>query len=278
MKKTARGEFDTIKEAIRYIERDFRSQPDLQTIAARLKMNSFQFQKLFTKWAGTSPKKFLQYVSLEHAKKLLVEDQASLLKASLKTGLSGTSRLHDLFISIEGMTPGEYKNGGANLTIHYSFAESPFGRIIVASTPKGIAYMAFAEDEKTGFEHLKDKFPNAAFARKSDAHQKAALSFFSRGRPDEIRLHLKGTDFQLKVWHALLTIPPGRLTTYGALASRIRYPKAHRAVGTAVGQNPVSILIPCHRVIKSTGVFGNYHWGSERKKAMIGWEAAHADS
>lgn len=273
--KDAQREFDAIKDAIGYIESDFRMQPDLETIARRMNMSPFAFQKLFTAWAGTSPKKFLQYVSIEHAKKLLTEDRASLLKASLKTGLSGTSRLHDLFVSIEGMTPGEYKNGGANLTINYSFADSPFGRIVIASTPRGIAHMAFADDEKKAFKDLHGKFPNATFVKKSDTLQKCALAIFTHGKKlDGIKLHLKATPFQLKVWHALLTIPLGRLTTYSAIASRIKYPNAQRAVGTAVGQNPVAFLIPCHRVIKSTGIFGNYHWGFERKKAMIGWEAA----
>ncbi|OGG60616.1 cysteine methyltransferase [Candidatus Kaiserbacteria bacterium RIFCSPHIGHO2_01_FULL_56_24] len=277
--KDAQHEFDAIKDAIGYIESDFRSQPDLETIATRLKMSPFHFQRLFTKWAGTSPKKFLQYVSLGHAKKLLTEDSASLLKAAHKTGLSGTSRLHDLFVSIEGMTPGEYKRGGENLTINYSFADSPFGRILIASTTKGIAHIAFADDEKEVLKDLHEKFPNAAFTQKSDSLQKSALSIFSRGKKlDGIKLHLKGTPFQLKVWEALLRIPAGHLSTYSAVALRIKRPNAQRAVGTAVGRNPVAFLIPCHRVIRSTGVFGNYHWGSGRKKAMIGWEAARSDS
>jgi AraC family transcriptional regulator of adaptative response/methylated-DNA-[protein]-cysteine methyltransferase len=213
---------------------------------------------------------------LEHAKKLLKENQATISETAFETGLSGTSRLHDLFVNIEGMTPAEYKNGGKNLEINYSFAESPFGNIIVASTQKGVCFMAFAEEETIGFEDLKHKFPNASFSRKLDLAQQNALFIFQNdwSKLSEIKLHLKGTDFQLKVWETLLKIPMGQLSTYGNIAHQIQKPNASRAVGTAIGSNPVAFLIPCHRVIQSSGIFGGYMWGNTRKTAIIGWEGA----
>jgi AraC family transcriptional regulator of adaptative response/methylated-DNA-[protein]-cysteine methyltransferase len=239
-------------------------------------LSPFHFQRLFTEWAGVSPKKFLQYISVEHAKSILKEKQTTLFDAAYETGLSGTSRLHDLFIKIEGMTPGEFKNGGEDISINYSYAESPFGNILVASTAKGICYMAFADNEKEAFYNLQRKFPNAHFKQMVDLIQQNALYIFTHdwSKLNEIKLHLKGTDFQLKVWEALLKIPMGQLSTYGNIAGQIQSPKASRAVGSAIGDNPVAFLIPCHRVIQSTGIFGGYHWGSNRKTAMIGWEAA----
>jgi AraC family transcriptional regulator of adaptative response/methylated-DNA-[protein]-cysteine methyltransferase len=230
---------------------------------------------MFSDWAGVSPKKFLQYISLSYAKNILKEKQASLFEAAFETGLSGTSRLHDLFMKIEGMTPGEYKNGGELLRINYSFSETPFGNVIIASTKKGICYLAFYDDKNQAFEKLHAIFPYAAYEQLTDIQQVNALSFFSKNWDDAamLKLHLKGTPFQVKVWEALLKIPMGKLSTYSAIAGSINNVKASRAVGTAVGDNPVAFLIPCHRVIRSTGEFGNYHWGSVRKTAMIGWEA-----
>ncbi len=267
--------FNRIAEAIDYIQHNFKSQPDLDEVAEKVHLSPYHFQRMFTEWAGTSPKKFLQYISVEHAKKLLKENQASLFDTSIETGLSGTSRLHDLFMTIEGMTPGEYKNGGENLSINYSFAESPFGNIIVASTTKGICHIAFADDETAALQTLKNIFPKAAYRQKLDLIQQNALFIFTHDweKLDQVKLHLKGTDFQLKVWETLLKIPMGQLSTYGNIARSIKNPNASRAVGTAIGDNPVAFLIPCHRVIQSTGIFGGYHWGSARKTAIIGWEA-----
>jgi len=271
--------YQRIAEAIAYIRGHFREQPSLEEVAARVHLSPFHFQRLFSEWVGTTPKKFLQYISLTHARKLLTEQQATLFDTAFDTGLSGTGRLHDLFISIEGMTPAEYKNGGKNLTIHYSFAESPFGRLIVASTKKGVCYMAFHEDDDTAIGHLRHKFPQAVFHQRQDQMQQDALSIFQRDWHElpEIKLHLKGTPFQLRVWEALLTIPMGRLSSYGRIAEQVGNPNASRAVGTAIGSNPVAFLIPCHRVIQSTGVIGGYRWGSTRKCAMIGWESAKTD-
>ncbi|WP_029271910.1 methylated-DNA--[protein]-cysteine S-methyltransferase [Flavobacterium sp. KJJ] len=272
--------YNRIADAIDYIKVNFKEQPNLDEVAEKVHLSPFHFQRLFTEWAGTSPKKFLQYISVEHAKKILKENShATLFDAAFDTGLSGTSRLHDLFVNIEGMTPAEYKNGGKNLEINYSFAESPFGNIIVASTPKGVCFMAFAEDEATGCQDLKTKFPNASFTRKLDLAQQNALFIFQNdwSKLSEIKLHLKGTDFQLKVWETLLKIPMGKLSTYGSIAQQIQKPTASRAVGTAIGSNPVAFLIPCHRVIQSSGTFGGYMWGNTRKTAIIGWEGAQVN-
>ena len=276
MKEKEKTNFSRIEEAIDYITTNFRTQPGLDEVAEKIHLSPYHFQRLFTDWAGVSPKKFLQYTSIEHAKNILKDRQASLFDAAFETGLSGTGRLHDLFINIEGMTPGEYKNGGENLSINYSYAESPFGNILVASTSKGICYMAFADKEKEALAALQKNFPNAHYKQMVDLIQQNALYIFTHDWKDldKIKLHLKGTAFQLKVWETLLKIPMGQLSTYGNIAGKLHNPKASQAVGSAVGSNPVAFLIPCHRVIQSTGAFGQYHWGNIRKAAMIGWEAA----
>jgi AraC family transcriptional regulator, regulatory protein of adaptative response / methylated-DNA-[protein]-cysteine methyltransferase len=268
--------YHRIAEAIEYINANFKEQPNLDEVAKKIHLSPFHFQRLFSEWAGTSPKRFLQYTSVEYAKKLLKENQATLFETAYETGLSGTSRLHDLFINIEGMTPAEYKNGGRNLIINYSFAESTFGNIIVASTVKGICYMAFADSQSVAFAKMQNHFPNASFRQIVDLIQQNALHIFRHDwtKLNKIKLHLKGTGFQLKVWETLLKIPMGQLTTYGTIASQIEKPTASRAVGTAIGNNPVAFLIPCHRVIQATGIFGGYMWGNTRKTAIIGWEAA----
>ncbi|KQK27589.1 cysteine methyltransferase [Chryseobacterium aquaticum] len=269
-------DYQRIAKAIEYIRSNFKLQPNLDEVAEKVNLSPAHFQKIFTDWAGTSPKKFLQFISLEHAKNLLKEEKATLFDAALETGLSSTSRLHDLFVNIEGMSPAEYKNGGKNLKINYSFSESPFGEIMTASTEKGVCYMAFAENKENALRDLVNKFPNASFFETKDEFQINALSIFHKDWTElnTIKLHLKGTDFQLKVWESLLTIPLGKLSTYGKLAEKIGSAKASRAVGTAIGSNPVAFLIPCHRVIQSTGKIGGYMWGSDRKQMMIGWESS----
>lgn len=271
-------DFDRIAQAISYIKLNFKAQPSLDEVAEKVNLSPYHFQRMFTEWAGVSPKKFLQYLSLDYAKNILKEQQATLFDAAFETGLSGTGRLHDLFVNIEGMTPAEYKNGGRALTINYSFAQSPFGNMIVASTAKGICYMAFADDREQGFTNLQAHFPNAAFTQVVDLAQQNALYIFTHdwSKLSSIKLHLKGTSFQLKVWEALLRIPMGRLNTYGTVAHSLKMPAASRAVGTAIGANPVAFLIPCHRVIRGSGALGGYHWGEDRKSAIIGWEAARA--
>ncbi len=269
-------DYNRIAEAIDYLKENFKNQPNLDEVAEKVHLSPFHFQRLFTEWAGVSPKKFLQFLSVEYAKSILKEKQATLFDTTQKTGLSSTGRLHDLFVKIEGMTPGEFKNGGENLRINYSFQSSIFGKLLIASTPKGICYLAFTEDGQASFEELKSYFPNAQFNETTDSLQQKAIACFSKERTttEELKLHLKGTDFQLKVWNSLLKIPLGELSSYGKIASTIESPKASRAVGTAIGDNPVAFLIPCHRVIQSSGTYGQYRWGSIRKKVLIGWEAA----
>ncbi|MEO5909714.1 MAG: methylated-DNA--[protein]-cysteine S-methyltransferase [Pelobium sp.] len=279
MKEQEKLNYYRIAEAINFIKANFTQQPSLEEIASSVNMSPFHFQKLFTDWAGVSPKKFLQYISIKHAKQLLQQHQATLFDAAFKTGLSGTGRLHDLFINIEGMTPGEYKNGGENLAIDYGMESTPFGEVLIASTAKGICYMAFAEEYQEAFKLLKAQFPKAIFNENNhEQHQKAVAIFQDDwSEQQKIKLHLRGTDFQLKVWEALLSIPMGKLSTYGKLAQQIQNPNASRAVGTAIGSNPVAFLIPCHRVIQSTGNFGGYMWGNTRKTAIIGWELAQVN-
>ncbi len=270
--------YDRIAAAIDYIRTHFKEQPGLEEIAAQVHLSPFHFQRLFHEWAGTSPKKFLQYISLDHAKQLLKEKGYTLFDTAFETGLSGTSRLHDLFVNIEGMTPAEYKNGGEKLQINYSFAESPFGNLIVASTARGVCHLAFQEDEGQAFQGLMALFPNAQYKRNLDLLQQHALFLFQHdwSKLSQVKLHLKGTEFQLKVWEALLHIPMGKLSTYGEIATHLGNPNASRAVGTAIGSNPVAFLIPCHRVIQSTGMLGGYRWGETRKTAIIGWEGAQS--
>lgn len=272
--------YNRISEAIDYIRNNFRDQPSLEEIAEKVHLSPFHFQRLFSDWAGTTPKRFLQYISLEHAKSLLKDQQATLFNAAMETGLSGTGRLHDLFINIEGMTPAEYKNGGVNLVINYRFAESPFGKLVVASTMKGVCHLAFIDNGVMAVADLKKRFPNASFQLKDDLIQHNALTIFQNdwNQLPKIKLHLKGTDFQLKVWETLLKIPMGKLSTYGKIAEHIGRATASRAVGTAIGSNPVAFLIPCHRVIQSSGGIGGYRWGTVKKTAMIGWESAKTDS
>lgn len=270
--------YNRIAEAISYIRENFKDQPDLDEVAGKVFMSPFHFQRTFSDWVGTSPKKFLQYTTLDYAKRILKEN-VSLAEVAFESGLSGTGRLHDLFIGIEAMTPGEYKNGGKDLVINFSFEESPFGKILIASTPKGICHLVFADEEEDSLIELQARFPNAFFQQVKDKLQQDAMRIFSPdwfnmlpGSEQKLKLHLKGSKFQLKVWEALLKIPVARLTTYGQIAELIGNPRSSRAVGTAIGQNPVAFLIPCHRVIRSSGEFGGYRWNSNRKTAMIGWE------
>lgn len=266
-------DFDRIKNAITYIHENYKSQPSLDEIADHVHLSQYHFQRLFSEWAGVSPKKFLQFVSLGNAKKLLIGQQ-TLLSTSYETGLSGTSRLHDLFLNIEGMTPGSFKSGGEGLEIEYAVYPSAFGEVLIASTSAGICHISFLDNE-VPLEVLKSHFPEAHLIYQINEKHQEALKPIAGDWSDlsKIKLHLKGTPFQLKVWEALLKIPFGKAATYSSIASYIDRPKAMRAVGSAVGANPVAYLIPCHRVIQSTGAIGQYHWGSERKTAMLGYES-----
>lgn len=219
-------------------------------------------------------KKFLPYRSVEHTKRTMNHKQHTLFETAIES-----RRLHDVFIKITEMTPSEFENGGENLSINYSFNESPFGKLLIASTPKGICYMVFVDNETYALNNLKQQFPKATLEFKSEFTHQSAVSIFKDDWSEtfEIELHLKGTDFQLKVWRALLKIPFGKLSTYGNIAKQIGRPNASRAVGTAIGNNPISFLIPCHRVIQSNGNIGGYMWGNTRKKAIIGWESTKSE-
>ncbi len=267
-------DYQRIEQAIRFIRENFQDQPDLDEIARQIHLSPFHFQRLFKDWAGVSPKKFLQFTSIEYAKQLL-QQQKTLATVSFETGLSGTSRLHDLFIQIEAMTPGDYQHGGKNLHIYYSHAETIFGNILIASTGKGICHISFVQ-EANDLSGLITRFPAARLDQKTDLHQQEALKMFRDDWSDldKVKLHLKGTPFQIKVWNALLQIPLGSIKSYLEIAKEIGDSKASRAVGTAIGNNPIAYIIPCHRVITSSGNLGGYHWGIDRKSAIIGWEAA----
>ncbi len=280
MKTEEHINYQRVSKAISYIHDNYKNQPSLDEIAEQVHLSPFHFQKIFTDWAGTSPKKFLQYITVSNAKNLLKKHQKTLFNTAIETGLSGTGRLHDLFIKIEGMTPAEYKNGGENLSISYNYQQSPFGRLLVASTEKGICYLAFTDKKDTAHEELVNRFPNAKILADHPQLHQSAMAIFTNdwNQLKALKLHLKGTHFQLKVWEALLKIPMGQLATYGQIAREINSPKASRAVGSAIGNNPIAFIIPCHRVIQSTGEFGQYHWGSNRKKAIIGWEGTKTAS
>ena len=270
-------DYERVERAIGYIARHYTDKPSLEDVAAEIHVSPFHFQRLFSKWAGISPKKFIQFLSLDYAKASLRAPDTSVLDAAYDAGFSGAGRLHDLFMTIEGMTPGAFKQQGAGLDINYDFADSPFGTVMIASTRDGICHMAFEADRDAGFATLYRTFPEARFHQCRDQMQKHALSVFGRNQasPDgKIKLHLQGTPFQIKVWEALLKIPMGGLASYGGIARMIGQPAASRAVGTAIGHNPVAFLIPCHRVIRQNGVIGGYMWGAERKQAMIAWEGA----
>jgi AraC family transcriptional regulator, regulatory protein of adaptative response / methylated-DNA-[protein]-cysteine methyltransferase len=272
-------DFNRIAEAIDFLKNNCLTQPSLEQVAAHVNLSPTHFQKMFTAWAGVSPKNFLQYITLQHAKLKLRKEQATLFDVADDIGLSSTSRLHDMFVKIEGMTAAEFKNGGQNLIIQYSFTTSIFGKLIIAKTNKGICYIAFYEEEATGLSLLQKSFPNAKYEQDNTVTDNNIVQVFTNNinNMQAIKLHVKGTAFQLKVWEALLTIPTGDVTTYGNIAALIGNAKASRAVGTAIGSNPVAFLIPCHRVIQASGIFGGYMWGPKRKTAILGWEAAQAE-
>lgn len=270
--------YTRIAKAIQFIIEQQSKQPSLDEIAAHVNLSPFYFQRLFQEWVGTTPKKFLQYINLSYAKKILKEN-TSILSTSEQLGLSSSSRLHELFVTIEAMTPAEYKNAGESLHISYSIQESPFGRIVIASTPKGICQISFFDHENEALEVLQHQFANANYTQQIENSHLEVLEIFNSSSQHQkpINVHLKGTNFQLKVWEALLKIPFGNLQTYGNIANTINQPTASRAVGTAIGSNPLAYLIPCHRVIQASGIIGGYMWNPIRKNAIIGWEATNLD-
>lgn len=244
----------------------------LETLAARMRMSPAHFQRLFSQWVGVSPKRYQQYLTLGHARRLLAE-RHTLLGTALETGLSGTGRLHDLFLTWEAMSPGDYAKGGAGLTIRWGWIDSPFGPALVMATGRGICGIGFADEagNAAALADLTGRWPMADFVEDQAAVRPLAEAAFAG---QATGLHLIGAPFQIKVWEALLAIPSGHVTTYADIAEAIGHPTAHRAVGTAVGRNPISFLIPCHRALRRDGGLGGYHWGLPRKRAMLAWESA----
>ena len=271
------SDYEIVRRVIEKISLDYRDQPSLEDLAQDVGETPTGLQKLFTRWAGLSPKAFLQAVTLDHARRLLGSG-LPLLEASLEVGMSGPARLHDLFVTHEAMSPGAYKNRGEGLTIRYGYHISPFGIALIMVTDRGLAGLSFNDpgDEAAAFADMSGRWPNATYVEDMAATQPYAQRIFdpSRWRPDQpLRVVIIGTDFQVRVWEALLSIPMGRARTYSALAEQIGEPRASRAVGAACGANPISFVVPCHRALAKSGALTGYHWGLTRKRAILGWEA-----
>jgi AraC family transcriptional regulator, regulatory protein of adaptative response / methylated-DNA-[protein]-cysteine methyltransferase len=270
-------DYAKVCDVIAHVSENWREQPSLEDLAVRVKLNPDQLQRLFTRWAGLTPKAFLQALTLDYARKML-ENSASVLETSLDVGLSGPSRLHDLFVVHEGMSPGAYKARGAGLQIFYGYHPSPFGVALVMVTAYGLCGLSFADQgqEAGALADMTRRWPNAQYTENSAATAPFAAQLFAdqNFRPNQpLRITFIGTDFEIRVWETLLKIPVGKATTYGAIAASVGSPKAARAVGAAVGKNPMSFVVPCHRVIGKSGALTGYHWGLTRKKAILGWEA-----
>jgi AraC family transcriptional regulator, regulatory protein of adaptative response / methylated-DNA-[protein]-cysteine methyltransferase len=272
------GQYELIERAIQYIEIHVKEQPELEEIASAVGLSEYHFQRLFTSWTGISPKRFIQFLTKEHAKELLSKSE-NLLDTTHQVGLSSLGRLHDLFVTTEAVTPGEYKSGGAGLTIRYGIHPSPFGKCLIATTERGITNLGFVTgNEGRSLDLLAESWKQAKMIEDYKATAPLVTRIFSDPKPDQpLNLHLRGTNFQIKVWEALLGIQSGTVTTYEDIAAKIGKPKASRAVGTAVGHNPIAYLIPCHRVIRKSGEFGNYLYGSARKKAILATEMIRPD-
>jgi AraC family transcriptional regulator of adaptative response/methylated-DNA-[protein]-cysteine methyltransferase len=272
-------DYQRIEKAIQFLAQNYHHQPSLDEVARSVNLSEYHFQRLFRRWAGISPKRLVQFLTLEHAKQLL-EESRSVLDAAYDAGLSSPSRLHDLFVNVEAMTPGEFKAKGAGLEINFGFHPSPFGECLLAVTERGICGLGFVKDggRAQALEDFKRRWPAAAFRedfQKTRTYIGRIFGSKKRNGAHPMKLLLMGTNFQIKVWEALLRIPPGSVVCYEDLARRLGKPSAARAVGSAVGRNPISFLIPCHRAIRKMGITGDYHWGAARKKAILAWEAAH---
>ncbi|CAN7464132.1 methylated-DNA--[protein]-cysteine S-methyltransferase [Neorhizobium sp. LjRoot104] len=275
------SDYETVRRVIEMITLDYRDQPSLEAIASELGQSPTQLQKVFTRWAGLSPKAFLQAVTLDHAKRLLGKEELPLLEASYELGLSGPGRLHDLFVTHEAMSPGEWKARGGGLTIRYGFHASPFGQALVMATDRGLSGLAFADlgCEQAALDDMMRRWPNAEYVADQEMTAPYVGRIFDRAnwscdRP--LKVVLIGTDFQVRVWQSLLKIPFGKAVTYSDVANDIGQPTASRAVGAAVGANPISFVVPCHRALGKSGALTGYHWGLTRKRAILGWEAGNA--
>ncbi len=279
----AADDYGRIAAAIRYLDAHQGSQPSLDAVAAHLHLSPWHFQRLFARWAGISPKRFVQFLTVDYARELLTR-RSNVLDASLESGLSGPGRLHDLFVHVDAVTPGEFKNGGLGLTIRFGLHDSPFGRCLLAVTERGICGLSFVDEGAAAAEGavaaLRARWPAATLLRDPATTARMMAQIFpinALAEPKPVHLLLKGTNFQLKVWEALLRVPAGEVTTYEGVAQAIQRPTAARAVGSAVGANAIAYLIPCHRVIRKSGIVEGYRWGTVRKQAILGWEAGHAD-
>jgi AraC family transcriptional regulator of adaptative response/methylated-DNA-[protein]-cysteine methyltransferase len=274
------NDYDRIAEAIRYLDARTLEQPNLDDLGAHLGLSPYHLQRLFTRWAGISPKRFLQFLTVEHAKEALVASH-NVLDASLDSGLSGPGRLHDLFVTVEAVTPGEFKSGGLGVRIAYAVHESPFGQCLLAVTERGVCGLSFLDEgADAAIADLRVRWPAARLVEDAQTTAPVLDRIFPDRKPIEpkpIALLMKGTNFQLKVWQALLHVPTGHVTTYEDVATKIHQPTAARAVGSAVGSNAIAYLIPCHRVIRKTGLVKDYRWGATRKKAILAWEAARVE-
>ena len=272
------GTYARIAEAIAFMRQHYGERPDLETIARHVHLSKYHFQRQFTQWAGISPKRFLQFLTVEYAKEKMAETH-SLLELTMDSGLSSPGRLHDLFVSLEAMSPGEFKSGGAGLQICYGLHETPFGDCLIATTAQGICNLHFLNgaDDRFAEEYLRREWPQAEIVGDGDRTGEICDRIFQGvgDRRSPPIVHVKGTNFQIQVWRALLRVPLGGVASYQGLAKAMGCPKAARAMGNAIGRNPVAYLIPCHRVIRSSGELGGYRWGLERKAALLGWEASH---
>lgn len=278
--REAARDYETVRRTLQTITEGWRDQPNLEALAGDLGLEPIQLQRVFSRWAGITPKQFLQAITLDHARALL-RQSATVLDASYEVGLSGPARLHDLFVTHEAMTPGIYRARGEGAVISWGFHPSPFGMALVMATEHGLAGLAFADpgEERAALDDMMERWPRATYAEDIARTAPLAERIFS---PDAwaadtpLRVVLIGTDFEIRVWETLLRIPLGRATTYQAIAERLGKPRAARAVGRAVGRNPVSFVVPCHRVLGSNGKLCGYHWGLTRKRAILGWEAGLA--
>jgi AraC family transcriptional regulator, regulatory protein of adaptative response / methylated-DNA-[protein]-cysteine methyltransferase len=273
----ANGNYERIAKAIAFIRQYHLTQPDLTTVAQHVGLSEYHFQRLFTQWAGISPKRFLQYLTLEYAKSKINQSK-SLLDLALDAGLSSPGRLHDLFVNLEAMSPGEYKAGGIGLQIYYGIHNTPFGKALIATTARGVCNLHFFDlaDEQKAEQIIRRSWSNAEIIHDQHATQALSEEIFDLTirYQKPLTLLVKGTNFQIQVWRGLLQIPFGGMTTYQTVAEIIGRPTAARAVGNAVSKNPIGYLIPCHRVILGSGELGDYRWGSDRKTTILGWEAS----
>lgn len=270
-------QYEQIARAIDYLYVNFRAQPSLEEVAAQVNMSAFHFQRVFTEWAGISPKRFLQFLTTDYLKHRITGFD-NLLDAADAAGLSSQSRVYDLFVNLEAVTPQEYKEKGSGIRIDYGFHNTPFGECIIGVTGRGICHLSFLQEDNrnTAIEELEKAWENATVRENSRNTEVMANAIFNRkpGKQEKLSVLVKGTNFQVKVWNALLEVPYGAVTTYQSIARHIELPNALQAVGSAVGANPIAYLIPCHRIIRKNLIIGEYHWGPERKKAMLGWEMA----